>query len=134
MPIGIDHTSVEGNKDELTIICRIVWYSWHEAKIPEEPVKDTTEEDAIAMSEQDVDEFLDDDDYEDVVKGPHGHYINIDAFEELTKDGCVMCTGPIFVEDCEELEWVGEMDNQPLCMGCLEYQTQASPMMTKDDV
>ncbi len=134
VPIGVDHTSVEGGKDELTLICRIVWYSWHDT-VPEvtedTKVLDTSRDDAKAIDKE-VDEWLADDEegedsYEDVVKGPHGHYININAFESLTEDGCVMCSGPVFVEDCEDLVWVGEMENQPLCMGCLDYHTQATP-------
>ena len=122
VPIGIDHTSVDGDRDELTIICRMVWYSWHETPpVVKRKISDDKADDFILEEE---------DDFEDMVKGPHGHYISVDAFIKLTEDGCTMCTGPVFIEDAEELEWVGQMGNQPLCMGCLDYHTQADPTGT----
>jgi hypothetical protein len=45
-----------------------------------------------------------------------------------------MCTGPVFMEDAEEIVWIGEMENQPLCKGCLDYHTDPLNTHTGDSV
>lgn len=123
-PIGVDHTDFDGNKrNQLTFICRVKYYNW-QGDVPSDGEDDKTQEvkGPPIEIEEETDEY--EDLYEDVVKGPRGHYVNIEAWDELTKHGCVMCTGPVMIEDAEEMVWVGEMENQPLCMPCLREATE----------
>lgn len=130
--VAVDHTSLTGDKHELTFVMRPKWFSWRGAKpCPvaeksllervkegEEPLLDSYEE---ALQEQ-VDEWMWDTE-ESQYCGPHGH-ITEQAFEKLCENGCTMCGGNIDKWDHEEIVWVGEMSNQPLCMDCLEYETK----------
>jgi hypothetical protein len=59
---------------------------------------------------------------EAIYYGPHGP-IDEQGFKALVADGCVMCGANIFPNDHEDLTWVGEMANQPLCYTCLDYST-----------
>ena len=60
--------------------------------------------------------------YDGMLSGPHGE-VTIRAWERLVQDGCTMCNGPIFRRDHEEITWIGEYNNQPLCLQCLEWST-----------
>lgn len=137
-PYAIDHTTVdETSKHGFTIMCRAKWFSWDGQppfptdasdtvkKLTSDEEKQGKESDnkmALHDWEQQIDaDDIDEDTPSEMVKGPRGTYIKDDEWEALTNDGCVMCTGPVYLEDAEEMLWVGEHENQPLCMGCFEW-------------
>ena len=43
--------------------------------------------------------------------GPNNKLIQEDAFNSLTAGGCVMCGGNIFLNDSDDIAWVGELCN-----------------------
>ena len=104
---GIDHRSyVPQAPSGLAFICNVLWFSWTD-KEPEEEVPAETSHDVT-----------------DCMPGPHGHYIDLDAWNYLTESGCVMCQQPILPDEADDLMWVGEMENQPLCYACQEDATK----------
>ena len=114
IPLGVDHTSLEGNsKDELTIIGGIKFYSWHGAPTGTitKPSECSTAMDqgSPVMNKEDL--------YEDLIAGPHGD-ITVEAFQMLVQDGCAMCGDPVYLTEADTIIWVGEMSNQPMCEEC----------------
>jgi hypothetical protein len=118
---GVSHVTRE-KPGGVTFMCKIATYNWDGNNDPYENIARECE-DAVADIQQNIDEL---EDFADValVTGPHGD-ITPDAFQILAADGCVMCGGPIFINDHDDITWVGEMGNQPLCYSCLEHHTQA---------
>jgi len=52
--------------------------------------------------------------------GPRGTTIPKHEFDSLTKHGCSSCTGNIFPEDAESMEWWGSDNTNPICPSCVE--------------
>jgi len=102
IPVGLSFSSID-LKDTLCIICKVRSY--------------IEREDLISSSHKEEEEK------DDHLCGPHGVKITEAAFLMLVKHGCVMCQASISTLDHEELLWVGEMQNQPLCTGCCDYYT-----------
>ena len=84
------------------------------------------------IGENELTKRLGDDDEITLVDGPHG-MITEEAFLKLTQDGCCMCMAPIDEDDHLTISWVGEMGNQPLCYGCLDWTTQGGSMDYEHD-
>lgn len=61
--------------------------------------------------------LVDDDDVETYL-GPAGAYLDKATWEKITDDGCCMCARPVYPAEHEEIKWVGECRNQPLCPEC----------------
>jgi hypothetical protein len=136
VPYAIDHTTVdESSKHGFTIVCRAKWFSWDGQppfptdssdsvkKLTSGEEKQAPESDS-KLKLHDWEQNFDADDIEEaeeMLKGPRGNYIRVNEWEAITNDGCVMCTGPVYLEDAEEMIWVGEHENQPLCMGCFDW-------------
>ena len=128
VPIGVSHTTLE-DPDKLMIMCSVKWYSWMgEIKKLSKDVAKTK------YCDDDVDGYADDPSYDivttddlvnDMMPGPHGTYISVSAWLKLTSYGCTMCGAPLYMAESEELEWVGEMQNQPLCPKCLDWSTRS---------
>lgn len=55
--------------------------------------------------------------------GPFGD-CSKDQMEHYLRNGCSMCTGPIDVMDYDDIEWVGEQRDQPICGRCVEDWTR----------
>jgi hypothetical protein len=53
--------------------------------------------------------------------GPFGRLYSGPDWASLVRHGCCMCSVDIDFDDADELEWVGEMQSQPLCPECAEY-------------
>ena len=123
--IGVDHTDITGHTQEnhaMTFIGRPKWYNWH-GEIP----RTAGDKEILKQYEEALQEQVDDWEVQDEgygrVTGPHGD-ITLESYDVLTSDGCVMCGGNLDVTEHEEITWVGEMGNQPLCEACLEYSTR----------
>lgn len=50
--------------------------------------------------------------------GPDNELIRKEKFHALTEDGCVYCSMPIYLKDHDEILWVGENGDDPLCIDC----------------
>jgi predicted glutamine amidotransferase len=112
VPIGVDHSTLEEDAGHaLTIMMRLKYFSYTGPAV-EDPEE---EPDIIAGGPEEEED-------EDMLIGPFGE-ITEKEWVKLTDSGCVMCGGPIFIEDHEDIIWVGEMDNQPMCLGCLDEAT-----------
>ena len=52
------------------------------------------------------------------VTGPSGQKINRQFFNELTKDGCIVCNGLVNPEFADDMLWVHGKSPQPVCHEC----------------
>jgi len=113
---GVDYTDHGLSGELVCFIGRAQWYTWNQGRI-------YTEDTFLTDDKIDLDlPWKDDNEEVTLVDGPHG-MITEEAFEKLTQEGCCMCMAPIDADDHLTISWVGEMDNQPLCYGCLDWTT-----------
>jgi len=113
VPIGIDHTnrySTEDDPAELTVIMRLKYYACDSALY-----RPYTEDDLLSEPVNDVV-------VPKKVMGPVG-LIPQASWNALTKHGCCECSRDLFLEEADEITWIGEYETQPLCMGCLASAT-----------
>ena len=139
--IGCDHTSMSGGIHELTFILRPKWFSYRGAVPVEEakPLSYAYEEAIQAQvdqyerdtSNEETYAWEDGDEVDQLFPGPHGQ-ITEESFQILTGNGCCMCGGNIDIMEADEIVWVGEMNNQPLCGTCLEEETQGGTYDAKN--
>lgn len=54
----------------------------------------------------------------DMVRGPGGVYVTVDAFNNMVAGGCISCTGSVSHYDADEIQWVNET-RDPLCPRCV---------------
>lgn len=111
-PIGIDHSGLEvpGPGSACTIIASVKWFSW-QGPVPV----------VAAENKEDTAQAIADEDTTDLLRGPHNHLISEESFIKLCEDGCTMCSAPLEMTDHWEIEWIGEMGNQPICHSCIGY-------------
>jgi len=130
-PVGVDHTNSDHPHSGITFMCRVFKYHWEGDSAAVESLKTEEKADEDKRRELEADritdyeEALHEDASQPTYRGPHG-LVTKDGWFALTTDGCVMCGGPIFIEDADDVTWIGEMNNQPLCMSCLEHHTQVN--------
>jgi len=127
VPIGINYINMEDDSaDELTVIMKLKYYNYvgdggtQDAKLPV-PTTTTIPSPTSKPNSQQIytadTEEEDDEAWTSLYNGPRG-YVSEEAFKELTSKGCCMCSRDIELEEHEDIAWVGEMKNQPLCMEC----------------
>ncbi len=115
-PIGIDHRDLFDPEETspLTVIVRAKWRHWFRPH-PNTKYDDFDEEEETS---HDCDAPGD-------VEGPNDRKISMDRWIELTEEGCVMCSANISMDTANKILWVGEYNNQPLCLQCSEKATDA---------
>jgi hypothetical protein len=114
-PIGVSHVSKSEDSNDPVIIVRPQWYSWNGDLPPKDMYEYNEEEEEEEEEKKGT-----------LLRGPHGD-ITVEAWKLLCADGCNMCSVPLFpATDAEDLTWGGEMNNQPLCFGCVEEYTEAN--------
>jgi hypothetical protein len=124
VPQAVDYRNHGLSGDKVCFVGRPQWFSWYDGTIDVDD--DLLDKDRIKIDRKLSDSFLSaqvNSEEPELVPGPHGD-ITKEAFERLTSTGCVMCQAPIFEDDHDTITWVGEMCNQPLCYGCLDYATE----------
>jgi predicted glutamine amidotransferase len=115
--IGVDHSDIVSPKGGCTFMCVPVRYEWtggdsaernKQAEFIETLTDKMQEEDPVGPPWN--------------IPGPRGN-ITEEGYFTLVQDGCVQCGQPLFIEDADDIIWVGEMCNQPMCGECLEHAT-----------
>jgi len=124
---GVDYTDHGLSQEVVCFIGRAQWYTWNGGRVYTQDTFLTDDDEVDRLLEQEGNNAppwkMDEDEEVTLVDGPHG-MITEEAFEKLTQDGCCMCMAPIDADDHLTISWVGEMGNQPLCYGCLDWTTQ----------
>jgi len=64
-----------------------------------------------------------DDDIPNSLVGPFGRLCSQLEWLGLTQHGCSHCSCDLLMKEHEDVWWVGEMENSPLCGGCADYLT-----------
>ena len=120
-PVGVDHTSPNNPRGGTTFITKCKFFKWNGA-LPTKPLNEKDK--PCVLIDIHGNEIKLDDDKADYVDGPHGD-ITVEAWWKLCMGGCIMCGDPLFITDHEDITWVGEMENRPVCLKCMEWSTKA---------
>jgi hypothetical protein len=116
--VGVDHSDLVAPRGGCTFMARPVNYCWEGDDSAErskqaefiQTITDEMEEEEPAPTQIGL------------YPGPRDD-ITEEGFYTLTQDGCCQCAQPLYIEDADNITWVGEMSNQPLCFDCLEEAT-----------
>ena len=126
---GVDHRKAPFTQatSDIHFICRHRWLSWHE-KVPSEKVYGETPEEKSSHDVTEVDEVLReliDLEPTTMLPGPTGAFISEEKWRQLTGAGCALCSRPLFADCADDILWIGEYGQDPLCLSCAKDWKEA---------
>lgn len=77
----------------------------------------------------DAEDVIEEEDIEEYVEGPDKKLITVAEFERLTKHGCSICSGDIFLEEDESMSWTA--NDEPICSDCTRAEAWSNHINVK---
>jgi len=109
------------SENNLGFLCNPINYEY----VAPDPLDEDEDEELVVRQE----DLLDEGKLVSVV-GPHGQIISLNKFYDLTQNGCSRCYRELKPEEYEEIWWMGEGEEDPMCGPCAEECTHPA---TKDE-